>query len=189
MAVVTRRTQKRLRRSDKKYMRQGRTLEVAHRPSATGTCRPLSRARQAAGLKPGPRAVAAALPTYQPATAVAAVATVTQAPAGAVVVECVQDAGRLRVHVVSEGYDTSWNVQFPRAIRQPGARYVVDALHPAASTASAATSAACSDAPALLRRSVQPAGTSRPHGLRLSEPCPVAEGRLRRAARPVASET
>jgi hypothetical protein len=76
--------------------------------------------------------LAAALPTYQPATAATAVATVTQAPAGAVVVECVQDGGRLRVHVVSEGYDTSWKVQFPRAIREPGARYVVDALHPAA---------------------------------------------------------
>ncbi|MGW2646211.1 WGR domain-containing protein [Streptomyces sp. NPDC001393] len=76
--------------------------------------------------------LAAALPAYQPATAVAAVATVAQAPAGAVVVECVQEGGRLRVHVVSEGYDTSWNVQFPRVIREPGARYVVDALHPAA---------------------------------------------------------
>ncbi|MFE1331336.1 WGR domain-containing protein [Streptomyces microflavus] len=87
------------------------------------------------GTVPAPRDVklAAALPTYAPATAVAAVTTVTHAPAGSVVVECVQDTGgRLRVHVVSGGYDTSWNVQFPRAIRQPGARYVVDALHAAA---------------------------------------------------------
>ncbi|MFD9862281.1 WGR domain-containing protein [Streptomyces alboflavus] len=86
------------------------------------------------GTVPQPRDVklAAALPTYAPATTATAVATVTRVPAGAVVVECVQDGGRLRVHVVSEGYDGSWNVQFPRAIRQPGARYVVDALHPAA---------------------------------------------------------
>ncbi|MEU2184532.1 WGR domain-containing protein [Streptomyces thermolilacinus] len=76
--------------------------------------------------------LAAALPTYAPATAAASVATVTDAPAGSVVVECVQSGGRLRVHVVSEGYEPSWNVQFPRAIREPGARYVVDALHPAA---------------------------------------------------------
>ncbi|MFF4712818.1 WGR domain-containing protein [Streptomyces eurythermus] len=75
--------------------------------------------------------LAAATPTYAPATAVTAVSTVDRAPAGAVVVECVQEVGRVRVHVVSEGYDHSWNVQFPRAIRQPGARYVVDALHPA----------------------------------------------------------
>ncbi|AZM49757.1 molybdenum metabolism regulator [Streptomyces sp. WAC 06738] len=74
----------------------------------------------------------AALPTYAPATAVAAVDTVAHAPAGAVVVECVRDGGRVRVHVVSEGYHPSWNVQFPRAIREPGARYVVDALHAAA---------------------------------------------------------
>ncbi|MFD5567515.1 WGR domain-containing protein [Streptomyces cadmiisoli] len=76
--------------------------------------------------------LAAALPTYAPATAAGSVTTVSQAPTGAVVVECVQDGGRVRVHVVSEGYDTSWNVQFPRAIREPGARYVVDALHAAA---------------------------------------------------------
>lgn len=76
--------------------------------------------------------LAAALPTYAPATTAAAVSTVAQAPAGAVVVECVREAGRLRVHVVSDGYDTSLNVQFPRAIREPGARYVVDSLHAAA---------------------------------------------------------
>ncbi|WP_153815390.1 WGR domain-containing protein [Streptomyces sp. SUK 48] len=76
--------------------------------------------------------LAAALPAYAPATAVEAVATVAQAPTGSVVVECVQESGRLRVHVVSGDYDSSWNVQFPRAIRVPGARYVVDALHPAA---------------------------------------------------------
>ncbi|MFH9860325.1 WGR domain-containing protein [Streptomyces sp. NPDC017202] len=76
--------------------------------------------------------LAAALPTYEPATAAGAVATVTRAPAGAVVVECVSEAGRVRVHVVSEGYDPALNVQFPRAIREPGARYVVDALHTAA---------------------------------------------------------
>ncbi|MEU6806092.1 WGR domain-containing protein [Streptomyces neyagawaensis] len=76
--------------------------------------------------------LAAALPTYEPATAVAAVTTVAQAPAGAVVVECVNEGGRIRVHVVSEGYDRALNVQFPRAIREPGARYVVDSLHTAA---------------------------------------------------------
>ncbi|RST11552.1 WGR domain-containing protein [Streptomyces sp. WAC05374] len=75
--------------------------------------------------------LAAALPTYAPATAAASVTTVTAAPTGAVVVECVQEGGRMRVHVVSDGYDRSWNVQFPRAIREPGARYVVDALHAA----------------------------------------------------------
>ncbi|GAA2960685.1 hypothetical protein GCM10010446_52750 [Streptomyces enissocaesilis] len=37
--------------------------------------------------------------------------------------------GRLRVHVVSDGCDPSWNVQFPRSVCQVGARHVVDALH------------------------------------------------------------
>ncbi|MFH8800778.1 WGR domain-containing protein [Streptomyces sp. NPDC017936] len=76
--------------------------------------------------------LAAALPVQAPVTAAGAVSTVAHAPAGAVVVECLSEGGRLRVHVVSEGYDSSWKVQFPRAIREPGARYVVDALHPAA---------------------------------------------------------
>ncbi|MGG8407517.1 WGR domain-containing protein [Streptomyces sp. 12297] len=73
---------------------------------------------------------AAALPTYTPAASPAAVATVTVAPAGAVVVECVQVGGRLRVQVVSGGFEPGWHVQFPRGIREAGARYVVDGLHP-----------------------------------------------------------
>ncbi|MEU6199964.1 WGR domain-containing protein [Streptomyces sp. NPDC047061] len=76
--------------------------------------------------------LAAAMPAYAPATTVGAVATVAQAPSGSIVVECVQEAGRIRVHVVSDGYDQARNVQFPRAIREPGARYVVDSLHTAA---------------------------------------------------------
>lgn len=72
---------------------------------------------------------AAALPTYTPS---AAVQTVAAASASGIVVECVQEGGRLRVHVVSDGYEPSWNVQFPRHIRRPGARYVVDDLAPAA---------------------------------------------------------
>ncbi|MCX4551769.1 WGR domain-containing protein [Streptomyces sp. NBC_01387] len=71
---------------------------------------------------------AAALPTYTPAATVATVSAMP-APGAGIVVECVQVGGRLRVQVVSDGYEPSWHVQFPRAIRQVGARYVVDALH------------------------------------------------------------
>ncbi|MBW5486603.1 WGR domain-containing protein [Streptomyces bambusae] len=74
---------------------------------------------------------AAALPVYTPAASAASVATVTVAPAGGIVVECVQRSGRLRVQVVSDGFEPSWNVQFPRGIREPGARYVVEGLHAA----------------------------------------------------------
>ena len=71
---------------------------------------------------------AAALPTYTPAATVATVSAVP-APGAGIVVECVQVGGRLRVHVVSDGYEPTWHVQFPRSIRQVGTRYVVDALH------------------------------------------------------------
>ncbi|MFK0289692.1 WGR domain-containing protein [Streptomyces sp. NPDC090442] len=83
-----------------------------------------------AGTVPVARDVksAAALPTYAPATTVR---TVAGDAASGVLVECVQEAGRLRVHVVSAGYEPSWNVQFPRHIRQAGARYVVEELAPA----------------------------------------------------------
>ncbi|MET8354499.1 hypothetical protein [Micromonospora sp. NPDC005206] len=42
-----------------------------------------------------------------------------------VVVQCLTDRGRMRVQVVSEGYRRDWSVQFPKGIREPGARYLV----------------------------------------------------------------
>ncbi|QDL10053.1 hypothetical protein DP113_21015 [Brasilonema octagenarum UFV-E1] len=41
---------------------------------------------------------------------------------------CVREGGKLRVKVMSEGYDSTKNVQFPRSIRAEGARYVVEKL-------------------------------------------------------------
>ncbi|MBE9049903.1 VWA domain-containing protein [Nostocales cyanobacterium LEGE 11386] len=41
---------------------------------------------------------------------------------------CIREGGKLRVKVKSDGYDASKNVQFPRAIRAEGARYVVEKL-------------------------------------------------------------
>ncbi|SEL91375.1 WGR domain-containing protein [Streptacidiphilus jiangxiensis] len=62
------------------------------------------------------------------------VTVVTTAPTNGIVVECVQSgpAGRMRMRVVSPGYDPTWRVQFPKAIRVPGARYVVTEIHEAA---------------------------------------------------------
>lgn len=45
--------------------------------------------------------------------------------------ECYAQGGRLRVRVVSPGFDPSWNVQFPKNIREAGARYVVEGVRPA----------------------------------------------------------
>ncbi|MEH2075672.1 MAG: VWA domain-containing protein [Nostoc sp.] len=41
---------------------------------------------------------------------------------------CVREGGKLRVKVISEGYDSTKNIQFPRSIRAEGARYVVEEL-------------------------------------------------------------
>ncbi|MGB5962474.1 MAG: VWA domain-containing protein [Coleofasciculaceae cyanobacterium] len=41
---------------------------------------------------------------------------------------CVREGGKLRVKVLSDSYDKTKNIQFPRAIRAEGARYVVEGL-------------------------------------------------------------
>ena len=41
---------------------------------------------------------------------------------------CEKDGGKLRIRVSSDGYDKTMNVQFPRAIREEGATYVVDTV-------------------------------------------------------------
>lgn len=45
---------------------------------------------------------------------------------GGVVVQCVKEGGKLRVKVASDGFDHGFNVQFPRSLRQEGARYLVE---------------------------------------------------------------
>lgn len=52
---------------------------------------------------------------------------VTDSGAG-VVVKCDRLKGKLRIHVVSDGYNPDFNVQFPRSIREEGASYVVDEI-------------------------------------------------------------
>lgn len=53
---------------------------------------------------------------------------VVREPGSGVIVECYTDGGKLRVRPASEGYHASWAVQFPKELREDGARYVVDAL-------------------------------------------------------------
>lgn len=47
---------------------------------------------------------------------------------GGVELACSREGGKLRMHVISPGFDQSLNVQFPRNIREEGIHYVVDAL-------------------------------------------------------------
>ena len=48
-----------------------------------------------------------------------------------VVVECVKEGSKLRVRVVSPGYQRDWFCQFPKDIRKAGQRYVVDQVREA----------------------------------------------------------
>ncbi|NEO32181.1 MAG: VWA domain-containing protein [Symploca sp. SIO3C6] len=45
-----------------------------------------------------------------------------------ILVKCFREGGKLRVKVISEGYNPELNVQFPRSIRQEGIAYVVDEI-------------------------------------------------------------
>lgn len=58
---------------------------------------------------------------------VSAMPIVTEVDKG-VEVYCVREGGKLRVKATSQGYDATKNIQFPRAIRAEGARYVVEEL-------------------------------------------------------------
>jgi Ca-activated chloride channel homolog len=58
---------------------------------------------------------------------VSALPTTTEVGTG-IELHCVREGGKLRIKVISEGYDSTKNVQFPRAIRAEGARYTVEKL-------------------------------------------------------------
>ncbi|GGU98150.1 hypothetical protein GCM10010211_76840 [Streptomyces albospinus] len=83
-----------------------------------------------AGAVPVSRDVksAAAPPGCPPS---ATVETAAHGSASGIVVECVEERSRLRVHAVSEGSEPSWDVRFPRHILRPGVRYAVDGRSPA----------------------------------------------------------
>ncbi len=60
------------------------------------------------------------------APATAADLEVTSDTTDAVLVQCVKEGSKLRARVVSDGYEPTWNMRFPRSIREDGMLYVVD---------------------------------------------------------------
>ena len=49
-----------------------------------------------------------------------------------VIIECFREGNKLRVRVVSDGYNSNWKVQFPKDIREEGARYLVEEVRESA---------------------------------------------------------
>jgi outer membrane protein assembly factor BamB len=70
-------------------------------------------------------------PANLEASAPAPVQTTTDSSTG-VILECFTDGTKLRVRVVSPGFDSSWAVQFPSDIREAGAKYVADEVRESA---------------------------------------------------------
>ncbi len=86
----------------------------------------IAAARQGTVPQPVDVKAAASLAVVEPSVVVE---TTTHVGDG-VVVECEQQGERLRVRVISPGYE-GWNVQFPKDIREAGARYLVEGVRPA----------------------------------------------------------
>ncbi|WP_239312335.1 WGR domain-containing protein [Plantactinospora mayteni] len=67
------------------------------------------------------------LPAVLPSTTV----EITHDAGDGVLVECVDEGGRLRIRVLSDGFRRDWLVQFPKGIREPMARYLVSEVREA----------------------------------------------------------
>jgi Ca-activated chloride channel family protein len=52
----------------------------------------------------------------------------TNSTENGVLLQCVREKGKLKIKVISEGYNSDLNVQFPRKIRQENTTYLVEAI-------------------------------------------------------------
>jgi predicted DNA-binding WGR domain protein len=77
------------------------------------------------GTVPEPKAIKA--PKAAAVTPSTEIETTRSAGTG-VIVECYQEGSQLRIRPASTGYNKKWNVQFPKDLRELGAKYVVDEL-------------------------------------------------------------
>ena len=66
--------------------------------------------------------------TPEPKSDVIPAAITSQAMNPGILVECIKQGSKLKVRVLSPGYHSDWNVQFPQNLRQEGIRYTVEAL-------------------------------------------------------------
>ncbi|MEC4892936.1 MAG: reverse transcriptase domain-containing protein [Oscillatoria sp. PMC 1051.18] len=53
--------------------------------------------------------------------------TTDTSPQG-IIVECFKQGSKLRMRVISPGYNPDWKVQFPKALREEGARFLVEEI-------------------------------------------------------------
>jgi len=82
------------------------------------------------GTVPTPKAIALSPQAPAPTLPSATLETTTDASQG-ILVECFREGGQLRVRVLSPGYNSTWKVQFPRDIREEGAKYLVQEVREA----------------------------------------------------------
>ncbi|MFI6822068.1 WGR domain-containing protein [Micromonospora sp. NPDC050187] len=72
-----------------------------------------------------PQVVDVKAPPRMAATAPSTTVEVVNHADGGVVVQCIEVRGQLRIQVLSDGFHRDWSVQFPKGIRERGARYLV----------------------------------------------------------------
>jgi predicted DNA-binding WGR domain protein len=86
---------------------------------------------QAAQAGTVPASVTIKAPKLDAISASASLETTSNTSQG-IIVECIQEGSQLRIRVISPGYNPTWNVQFPKEIREAGARYLVEEIRESA---------------------------------------------------------
>ncbi len=93
---------------------------------AIGTISRLVRAGEADTYSAPQRSKRVSTGKASSAPATAADLEVTSDTTDAVLIQCVKEGSKLRARVVSDGFEPTWNMRFPRSIREDGMLYVVD---------------------------------------------------------------
>lgn len=104
--------------SDGTFYRAVGTISRLVRPGETD---PYAARQARARTQQATRAAAPAKPVLT-----AADLPTTDSVGSGVLVHCIKEGSKLRVRVVSDGYDPDWNMRFPRSIREEGTLYIVD---------------------------------------------------------------